>query len=434
MERYQVGSVEGHVYIYKEDDGRDNELPKWYEAPTLKLIYYLLFKNKFHNKNVPQGINTYELIPNPISTGQVSQPAPGIKPKRKQVKNACACKKCDDGRPCQRCIRYELTETCRNSIRKERKKGIKRVTLQLPNFQFQTVAMQPATPNTIIPSNLGQFVMIPATTGTTSYYVLKIYPFPSITTISSSCESNIEKDHSTTTTIDYQTSSPSTFSIGEQMNVFNHPHQPYYHSHHPIDFSRVHHRHDQLPRNAAVATIEQINSQNSLYTTANSTTRFIDSFDKELATKLDEELKYEKDSDSSVPTPEFIKKFLSQNPFKIEDKPGANEVALSRTFGNERIRLLFDVNTSEQPAEPISFPGDDEEEDDEAGKGALGFESLVADGVFLINYVSYYKDSKLAVLFEKYLEERGISTSVALFIPNYVEYKEQKEYVSWLEN
>lgn len=74
------------------------------------------------------------------------------KPKRKQVKNACgkfawtcislidseyvqhailvhcqkACKKCDDGRPCQRCLKYNLADTCRNSIRKERQKGMKR--------------------------------------------------------------------------------------------------------------------------------------------------------------------------------------------------------------------------------------------------------------------------------------------------------------------
>lgn len=63
------------------------------------------------------------------------QPAPELnaqgKPKRKQVKNACvncqkACKKCDDGRPCQRCIKYGLQDTCVNSVRKERKKGIKR--------------------------------------------------------------------------------------------------------------------------------------------------------------------------------------------------------------------------------------------------------------------------------------------------------------------
>ncbi|KAJ1909561.1 hypothetical protein IWQ60_011108 [Tieghemiomyces parasiticus] len=51
--------------------------------------------------------------------------------KRKQVKNACtncqrACKKCDDGRPCGRCVKYGLESSCHNSARKERKKGVKR--------------------------------------------------------------------------------------------------------------------------------------------------------------------------------------------------------------------------------------------------------------------------------------------------------------------
>ncbi|KAH7341101.1 hypothetical protein B0J17DRAFT_627361 [Rhizoctonia solani] len=54
-----------------------------------------------------------------------------IRPKRKQVKNACsacqrACKRCDVGRPCERCIKYGMAESCRDSQRKERKKGIKR--------------------------------------------------------------------------------------------------------------------------------------------------------------------------------------------------------------------------------------------------------------------------------------------------------------------
>lgn len=58
-------------------------------------------------------------------------PAPQQPPKRKQVKNACtncqkACKKCDDARPCPRCIKYGIADTCVNSVRKERKKGIKR--------------------------------------------------------------------------------------------------------------------------------------------------------------------------------------------------------------------------------------------------------------------------------------------------------------------
>ncbi|KAG0216868.1 hypothetical protein BGX31_000441 [Mortierella sp. GBA43] len=62
---------------------------------------------------------------------QLGDPNLVQKPKRRQVKNACvncqkACKKCDEGRPCARCIKYGLTETCVDSTRKVRKKGIKR--------------------------------------------------------------------------------------------------------------------------------------------------------------------------------------------------------------------------------------------------------------------------------------------------------------------
>ncbi|CAO3618457.1 unnamed protein product [Cunninghamella blakesleeana] len=53
------------------------------------------------------------------------------KTKRKQVKNACincqkACKKCDEGRACQRCIKLGIADTCVDSPRKERLKGVKR--------------------------------------------------------------------------------------------------------------------------------------------------------------------------------------------------------------------------------------------------------------------------------------------------------------------
>ena len=61
-------------------------------------------------------------------------PYPGVYPsksKRRQVKNACtncqkACKKCDDQRPCPRCVKYGIADDCADSVRKERKKGIKR--------------------------------------------------------------------------------------------------------------------------------------------------------------------------------------------------------------------------------------------------------------------------------------------------------------------
>lgn len=37
-----------------------------------------------------------------------------------------ACKKCDEARPCPRCVKYGIATTCVNSTRKERKKGVKR--------------------------------------------------------------------------------------------------------------------------------------------------------------------------------------------------------------------------------------------------------------------------------------------------------------------
>ncbi|KAI0078653.1 hypothetical protein K474DRAFT_1706371 [Panus rudis PR-1116 ss-1] len=69
-------------------------------------------------------------------------PMPTIvpRPKRKQVKMACtncasACKRCDDARPCERCVKYGLADTCVDGIRKERKKGIKRGPYKRKNKQ-----------------------------------------------------------------------------------------------------------------------------------------------------------------------------------------------------------------------------------------------------------------------------------------------------------
>ncbi|KAF8195996.1 hypothetical protein BJ912DRAFT_1056429 [Pholiota molesta] len=62
-----------------------------------------------------------------------ANPAPSAlsRPKRKQVKMACtncagACKRCDENRPCERCVKYGIADTCIDGQRKERKKGIKR--------------------------------------------------------------------------------------------------------------------------------------------------------------------------------------------------------------------------------------------------------------------------------------------------------------------
>ena len=39
---------------------------------------------------------------------------------------AVACKRCDEARPCERCIKYGLANQCQDGVRKERKKGVKR--------------------------------------------------------------------------------------------------------------------------------------------------------------------------------------------------------------------------------------------------------------------------------------------------------------------
>jgi hypothetical protein len=77
-------------------------------------------------------VNGYSSMPMhmyPFPPGLVAtQP---LRSKRRQVKNACtncqkACKKCDDARPCLRCVKYGIAEECVDSQRKERKKGVKR--------------------------------------------------------------------------------------------------------------------------------------------------------------------------------------------------------------------------------------------------------------------------------------------------------------------
>ncbi|KAG6883895.1 hypothetical protein C0992_007520, partial [Termitomyces sp. T32_za158] len=89
----------------------------------------------------PQGMVYYPSPPSqrapsitcspPADHPPASAQAAALRPKRKQVKMACtncanACKRCDESRPCERCIKYNTPETCVDGQRKERKKGIKR--------------------------------------------------------------------------------------------------------------------------------------------------------------------------------------------------------------------------------------------------------------------------------------------------------------------
>ncbi|KAH8819539.1 mitochondrial glycoprotein [Xylogone sp. PMI_703] len=99
---------------------------------------------------------------------------------------------------------------------------------------------------------------------------------------------------------------------------------------------------------------------------------------------------------------------------------------------------------------------------EKSGKGALSVEAVAQDGMIIVDNVYYYTDpahayaktadkvreredlyvgppfgnldEDLQVLLEKYLDERGINTALALFVPDYIDMKEQKEYMRWLSN
>ncbi|KAF2470411.1 regulatory protein-like protein suaprga1 [Lindgomyces ingoldianus] len=251
---------------------------------------------------------------------------------------------------------------------------------------------------------------------------------------------------------------------------------------------------------------------------------------EELVAKLQNEISMEEDMKEDEDLSANIKEYLESSPFEIEDKPGHQEIVLTRTFGDEKIRVTFstadlnnhvpnademedqamydegvddiigesqsggantkgavnqgrtqDGNVRVAPEDRIA-PADREDLDDEfdedgqqqgfpartsirierPGKGALAIEAVAQDGDFVIEDILHFPtadladpqtaekeyqrrtlytgppfgnlDEDLQILLEKYLEERGVNTRMALFIPDYIDHKEQKEYVKWLNN
>ncbi|KAJ3190464.1 Mitochondrial acidic protein mam33 [Gaertneriomyces sp. JEL0708] len=197
--------------------------------------------------------------------------------------------------------------------------------------------------------------------------------------------------------------------------------------------------------------------------------------DKDLEFKLQEEIKYEKENTEPT-TPEFLKQFENQGLWKIENKSGEKEVVLKRSFGNEKITVFFSTDALVEAQEFEDIPDENsgdralpvnmsviiEKKSGSADSGALDLSVTAQDSSFFIESVAYSPSSSLAVdqtsegdwqrrgryggpvfndldeslqdLFHSFLEERGFDESLAAFIPQYVEYKEQQEYVNWLGN
>lgn len=86
-----------------------------------------------------------------------------------------------------------------------------------------------------------------------------------------------------------------------------------------------------------------------------------------------------------------------------------------------------------------------------SNKGALRVNLVTDSGEFTIQSVTHLPsgdskdmektysgppfqqlDEEVQSLLESYLNERGINTELAMFIPEYIDVKEQKEYLGWL--
>jgi len=201
--------------------------------------------------------------------------------------------------------------------------------------------------------------------------------------------------------------------------------------------------------------------------------------DVALTQKLGEELQYEKDASSDVPEPDFLKAFKAQGVWTLGDVSGNDEVTLMRKFGNEDVRVMFSIADIQTEQESEFEEEATEAENEEApahsypircsvsitkgnAGGALTVDAMCQDGTFIIDNISFYNDAKVGTElsaeadwtrrglyigpqfdtldvgvqeeFEKFLGERGINDSLALFVPEYAEHKEQKEYVNWLSN
>jgi len=202
------------------------------------------------------------------------------------------------------------------------------------------------------------------------------------------------------------------------------------------------------------------------------------SSDTLLVQKLADELKFERGAVAEVEdAPEFLTKFKTESGWSVEDVAGNDEVTLTRQYGGETLRLMFSIADIQQAETP-------EEMDEEMGdvptpavafpiraslavtkknaQGSLNIDTVCQQGTFLVDNISFYPDGKLGTdltaeadwrrrgLYigpsfdtldagvqeevEKWLAARGVDETMASFIPEYAEFKEQKEYVQWLDN
>lgn len=139
-----------------------------------------------------------------------------------------------------------------------------------------------------------------------------------------------------------------------------------------------------------------------------------------------------------------------------DDLQASDKQSASRPAEEEQMEEEEDL---EEPASPVSLsiliekPG--------KAPGALSIDATAQGGNIVVDNIFYFEDVAVAradtpeaaqrradvypgppfgtldddlqVLMERFLEDRGISQSLAVFVPDYVDVKEQREYVRWLD-
>lgn len=96
--------------------------------------------------------------------------------------------------------------------------------------------------------------------------------------------------------------------------------------------------------------------------------------------------------------------------------------------GNKGIEVTALVKDGSIATESVNYLADSNLMRSKSPEDILKAESLYAGPPFA------NLDPDLQVMFEQYLEERGIDPNLAAFCSEYVDLKEQKEYVGWLKN
>lgn len=144
----------------------------------------------------------------------------------------------------------------------------------------------------------------------------------------------------------------------------------------------------------------------------------------------------------------------------MEEDPSVNdEVDVDNLVDNAQNEDVEDVDGGAEPAVTcrlnivIEKPGQ---------KGALNIEAIAQDANIIVENMFYYEDAAIAhssnpeavhkerdvypgpsfgsldedlqLLMEQYLDERGINSALAVFVPDYTDMKEHKEYLAWLKN